>query len=417
MMTDPVTMTAHSAPAAPPGRPSLFGAKLFVTIVFCILAAGFIGSTWLLIAEFRNHDPLTLILAHSHLFLFFPTFGILALCAFFLPSVVFTHLYWYKLPWGKARFLFGFVVAIGMTVWVTSSMLGPDASPRAIWEVAPSALDTDRGEPANCVANRAQSCSRGAILPVLQTLRSNAQRTPSLSKFGRPCAYDRLLEVPEEHGKQRWCFPAHRMADTQTCCKAQEAFSQAVAERYAAPKTRSTLSQLDTVLQPLKIFFIVVLLVIGIMLVVWQQHVIHYYPDLTGRLERNIFIGGIALLLWPIMDYAYLDVSNALFGRATNDLQPRLSLVVAPWSMLLLFYYLKRFARRVEVIGQIVGVAGGLLAVIVRDDLKDWAVKFVGIGMPWWMLIVLGLAWIAGMVAVLAPQRWLPKPQEASAET
>lgn len=80
--------------------------------------------------------------------------------------------------------------------------------------------------------------------------------------------------------------------------------------------------------------------------------------------------------------------------------------------MLLLFYYLQRFARRVEVIGQIVTVAGTLLAVVARDEIKDWSVRLVGIGMPVWMAALLAVAWMAGMLAVFAPERWMPKPPE-----
>ena len=45
-----------------------------------------------------------MVVAHSHLFFFFPVLGVLALFAFYLPSVVFTHLYWNHLPYGKLRF-------------------------------------------------------------------------------------------------------------------------------------------------------------------------------------------------------------------------------------------------------------------------------------------------------------------------
>jgi hypothetical protein len=347
--------------------------------------------------------------AHSHLFIFFPTFGILALAAFYLPSVIFSHLYWNYIPWGVARFLFGFAVVVGIAAWVSLNALGEATSPRAIWEVSPRALDADRGEPANCMADR-QTCVRGPILPVLQNLRENAQKTASLSKFGRACTSDRLLELPEEHNKRRWCFPAQSMLNTQDCCKAQEAFTKAVDGRFLNWNTRSTLALADLYLQAIKTFFVLVVLVIGIMLVVWQKRVAHYYPDLVWRMERHIFIGALAMLVWPVMDYAYLDTTNALFGRWTALLQPRLSLVVAPWVLLLLFYYLQRFGRRVEVIGQIVGVGGGLLAVIARDEIKDWAVRLVGIGMPWWMGLVLAAGLVIGFAAVLSPERWMPKP-------
>jgi hypothetical protein len=394
-------------------RPRLVGARIFVLVAFLLLAAAFVASTWLLVSEFRASDPLTLALAHSHLFIFFPTFGLLALAAFFLPSVIFTDLYWYHIPYGRIRFLFGFAVVIAISAWVSLFVLGEQASPRALWELSPRTLAADQGVPPNCVANK-QLCTRAPIATVLDTLRNSAQQTNSLSKFGRACNYDRLLEEPKEHKEERWCFPAHRKLKTEDCCKAQEAFTKIVNEKAGGVATRSALAVSDRYLQALKTFFVLVVLIIGVMLVVWQHRVRHHYPSpkLYFRMERHIFIGALAMLLWPVMDYAYLDTSNALFGRWTADLQPRLSLVVVPWSLLLLFYYLQRFARRVEVIGQIVTVAGTLLAVIARDEIKDWGVRLLGVGMPWWMGMALAVAWLGGMIAVFAPERWMPPPPQ-----
>ena len=75
------------------------GARIFVAIVYVVLGAAFLASTGLLIVEFQELDWLTMLVAYSHLFLFFPVFGLLALVAFYLPSVVLTHLYWTHLPY------------------------------------------------------------------------------------------------------------------------------------------------------------------------------------------------------------------------------------------------------------------------------------------------------------------------------
>jgi len=113
------------------------GARVFVGIVFLILGTSFIASTGVLIYEFASTDWLTVVLAHSHLFLFFPLLGSLGLVAFYLPSVVFTHLYWTNLPGGKVRFSLGIVaigaLSLGVFWWL-------DAKPRHVWEVSPAAL-------------------------------------------------------------------------------------------------------------------------------------------------------------------------------------------------------------------------------------------------------------------------------------
>ncbi len=394
-------------------RPSMIGASLFVTTVFMGLAACFVASTWYLWSEFQDHGWASLAIAHSHLFIFFPTFGVLALVAFHLPSVVFTHLYWHHLRYGKARFLFGLLVALVLTAIVSLFMLGPTTSPRAIWEVAPRTLQNDRGEPAACMGSKTVACRRVPLLGALQSLRDKSQARSGLSRFARLCVPDPLLEPPEANSKQRWCFPSDRMADATECCAAQRAFMTTLAEQVSRRETRSSLADREYPLQAAKIFFILVVLVIGGMLVLWRDAVEQHYPHLARRIERNVMVGGLAMLLWPVMDYAYLDVSDVLFGRWSDDLQWRLSIVVAPWSLLLLFYFLRRFARKVEVFGQIAGIGGGLAALLVRDELKDWAVRYVGVGMPSWMMVVLAGLLVAGFVALLLPVRDRPLTPDA----
>jgi hypothetical protein len=394
------TLNGPSAAATTP--PAMRGAKAFVGLVFLLLAAAFLTSTGALISEFWDHGWDALLVIDSHLFIFFPTFGILALLAFFYPSVIFTHLYWTHLKLGKFRFVLGTIVVLVLTALVNQFMLGPTASPRALWEVAPRAFDSDRGEPPGCMAGRV-GCTRGAILPVLQSLRDKAQTRGQLSRFARPCNSDPLVEAPETQAKLRWCFPANRLLNAADCCVVQRNFMTAVAERVSNPATSSRLGLVDRLFQAIKIFFILVVLVIGIMLVVWRNQVDTHYPHLAARVERNVLVGGVAMLLWPLMDYAALDAANVLYGKWTEGLQLRLSLVVAPWSLLILFYFLRRFARNVEVLGQIGGVAGGLGAVLARDELKDWAVRYLGIGMSSWMFVVLALLWVVGIVALLWP--------------
>src|SRR5215470_8917152 len=95
----------------------MLGARIFVAIAFVLLGVSFIASTALLIDEFRSLDWFTMVVAHSYLFFFFPVLGLLALCAFYLPSVVFTHLYWNHLPYGRVRFLIGLVVVAGLSIY------------------------------------------------------------------------------------------------------------------------------------------------------------------------------------------------------------------------------------------------------------------------------------------------------------
>ena len=152
------------------------GARIFVAIVFILLGASFLASTGLLIREFQDAEWGAMLLAHSHLFVFYPLFGILALAAFYLPSVIFVDLYWRHLPFGKLRFLAGLavitVVSFGVFRWL-------DKEPRAVWEIAPQALLADRGEPAGCSSSASAACQRA---PILGSARKPSQGGPDPSR-------------------------------------------------------------------------------------------------------------------------------------------------------------------------------------------------------------------------------------------
>ena len=147
------------------------GARVFVAVLFLILGAAFIASTGFLVREFQDLDWGAMVVAHSHLFFFYPVFGILALAAFYLPAVIFTHLYWRHLPYGKLRFLLGAIVVAGLSLVVAKLL---DTEPRALWEVSPSALVADKGEPQGCGGSGGGACRRAPILPDRKSTRLNS---------------------------------------------------------------------------------------------------------------------------------------------------------------------------------------------------------------------------------------------------
>ena len=75
-----------------------------------------------------------------------PVFGILALVAFYLPSVVFVDLYWRHLPSRRRLSFLAGLAALAFCSYGVAHWL--DAKPRAIWEVSPRALSADKGDPA-----------------------------------------------------------------------------------------------------------------------------------------------------------------------------------------------------------------------------------------------------------------------------
>lgn len=365
----------------------MVGARIFVALCFVVLGVSFVASTALLIYEFERIDWLTMVVAHSHLFFFFPVLGILALFAFYLPSVVFTHLYWTHLPYGKIRFLIG-LVAVAVGSFGFAQYL--DKPPRAIWEVSPAALVADRGAP-----------GRVPILDALKDLRKEAQSRVGISNFARNCALDPLMEVPDEFLKERYCFPAKARLKGAECCQAQKRFEQSVTRLQSDPAQRSLSAVYDQIFLPLKVFFVLVVVAIGALLALWRDRIDRHYRELMPRLERGVMIGALAMLFWPAMDYAYQQTSNALFGRFNSGLQLRLSLVIAPWALLLLFYFLRRFGKQGEMVGQISGVVLAAVAVLRYEQLNDWGVRLLGIGADQWFLAALTALALGGLITLL----------------
>jgi hypothetical protein len=365
------------------------GARIFVAVVFIALGAAFLASTGLLILEFQELDWLTLVVAHSHLFLFFPVFGLLALIAFYLPSVVLTDLYWRRLPYGKARFAVGVLVLAGLAYVFAWSL---DKEPRAVYEAAPYALAADRGDPAK---------GRVPILDALGTLRDTAQHRFGLASFGRSCVRDPLLEVPDEMLKERYCFPAKKNLTGEACCAVQAAFAKAVSRLQRNPDTRSFSAELDRLLfLPIKTFFILIVVAIAVLLAFWRDRIDRDYTDHIANLERGVIVGAFAMLFWLAMDYGYQQTANVLFGRTTAGPQLRLSLVLVPWALLLLFYFLRRLGRQGELVGQISGVVFAGVAVLRYEQLNDWVVRLFGIGADGWVLAALVAIPLVGLGAL-----------------
>jgi hypothetical protein len=363
------------------------GARAFVTIAFLVLGVSFLASTALLLLEFQNTEWLTVLTAHSHLFFFFPVLGVLALFAFYLPAVVFTHFYWTRVNYGKVRFLFGFavlaVVSVLVTVWL-------DKSPRGLYEVSPNALAADKGDP---------GAGRAPLLQSLLDLRTEARKRVGLSKFARNCDPDKLIETPEELTKVRYCFPAKAPLKSAECCAVQANATEAVTRLY---RTRPSISAAyDTIFLPMKVFFVLVIVAIAVLLAIWRKRLDEHYGELVPRLERSIIIGAFAMLFWPAMDYGYLQTTNALFGRHGEGPELRLSLVLAPWALLLLFYFLRRLGKQGEMIGQISGVVVAAVAVLRFEQLNDLVGRIFGIGAEPWFLIALTAASVVGLVVLL----------------
>ncbi len=379
-------------------------AHVFVAIVFTVLGASFLLSTGLLIREFRDLDWPTLLIAHSHLFIFFPTLGLLALAAFYVPSVVFTDLYWRHLRFGRVRFVLGGIVAVIVSLLFANALsLG---AVRGIWEIAPRALEQDAAAAGvTCTDTKGDACRRQRILPTLQRLRAEGLHRSTVSGFARNCSPDPLLERAEADKALRYCFPADARLTTDDCCRVQRAFAEAVAERWSGSETRSQMADWELYLLPFKVFFVVVVVVIGVFLTLWRRQLDEHYPAHIPAVERGVVVGAIAMLFWPLMDYGYQQTIDVLFGRMTTNLPVRYSLVVAPWAVLLMFYFMQRLGKDMERLAQFSTIAASAVAILRYQEINDWSARLLGTGADWWHFAVVGVLALAGLALLVWPWR------------
>jgi len=358
------------------------GSRIFVFIVFTLLGLTFLATTGVLFYEFQGDGWFAYLTLYSHLFLFFPTFGILALFAFYVPAVVFTDLYWMHVkPAGRLRFIFGFLVIASLSAWL--GWLISHGNIPAYWQLTPAALNSDRGSPVGCKNNEG-ACERAPILSAIKKVREESQKRFGLAKFVRICTPDPLLEIPQSVSIERYCFASGSKMDGARCCAAQEAFTGRLAELYAVEENRSLTGLVHAVLLPFKAFFLLVLFAVGALLTAWRKSVQEYYALLVPKIERGVVVGAFAVLFFPAANHGFLQSTGVTYGPYGGSIYPALapivSIIFGAWAVLLVFFFFSRFEKDTVSMMRTLGFLGSAVAVFQYDAIIDYTVRFMGAG-------------------------------------
>lgn len=390
----------------------MLGARVFIIVVYGLIGLSFIATTgvmiweyWDLGPEFKHTGWLGLATFYSHLFVFFPLFGLVALFAFYTPSVVFLDMYWRHVPYGRIRFIVGFIVVAALSGGIAYQF--QSGGQRSLWEVSPAQLMADRGDPQNC-SGLAGACNRLPVLLALQNLREVSQKRTGLSELVRDCSPDPLLEVMETTERRRFCFASTGITQSpihtsdRECCKAQRQFVKDVGEMAdAAP---SLTSFVHVWLLPLKVFFLLTLVVISIMLAARRKSLEIHYSEFLGAIEKGVLIGALAMLFFPVMNHAFLQSAAMLYGSdagsAYRGPAPYLSFGFGAWALLILFFFYRRRDKEVELLGRFGGVIASAFAILNYNALISYFVRFAGSGANLIELGVLVLITI-GMLVLL----------------
>lgn len=370
----------------------MFGARLFIIVVYGLIGLSFIATTGVMVYEFWDLGPelrhtgwLGLATFYSHLFVFFPLFGIVALFAFYTPSVVFLDMYWRYVPMGRLRFVVGFFVVAGLAGYIALQF--QSGSQRSLWEVSPAQLMADRGDPQSC-SGMAGACNRLPVLLALQNLREVSQKRTGFGDLVRDCSPDPLVEVVETTERRRFCFASTGITQSpihstdRECCRAQRQFVKDVgAMADAAPSLTSVAHRW---LLPLKVFFLLTLVVISIMLAARRKQLETYYPEYLGAIEKGVLIGALAMLFFPVMNHAFLQSAAMLYGNDSGSAYrgpaPYLSFGFGAWALLIVFFFYRRRDREVELLGRFGGVIASAFAIMNYNALISYFVRFAGSG-------------------------------------
>jgi hypothetical protein len=430
-----------------------FGSRLFVAVLFSLLALAFWAVTIQLYLEFghdasvwglhksapdldaitaslRAHDNeiwFLLLTHHSDLFLFFPVFGTIALIAFFTPACVFVDMYWntarlepdQRIPLSRLRFLVGLVITVAASFSLANYV--QDGKERTLWQLKPEVLKTDRGE----ACTNGQSCARVAFLDALANLRRTSRERVTLYDLGRACTDDWFVDPPRPIRPPRYCPVSTNIlgkpetlkgtwVDDRTCCAAQQRFDAAVKAKYANPANRSQTNTFEAALWPAHMFFLLILLALSALLAFRRNRVEELYPTYSNAIDRGVLIGTMAMVFLPLMHNGFLLTTKLLHGNAAGlslHRQPEtFSVAFGAWALLIILSFLHPANKQAEVSARILGVIATIIFALKADTVTDYTIYWFGAGAG-----AISLAVMVGLAVSLLVALWLWRQAETLA--
>lgn len=425
--------------------------KAFVFVIFAILGLSFWATTATLYweyaedwrrPEFEGTLWFDLMTHYSHVYLFFPLFGTVALFAFFLPAAVFVDMYWRRaerpendIPHAKFRFCFGFVVAIVLSAATTWALnLGDEA---ALWQIKRDVLKAD-GRNSFCAERGANGqCARVTFATALENVRRVSQDRERLTDLTRQCVTDPLIERLKQR-ERRFCFVtaryssdpkamASQLLEDKACCTAIDGFEARVRELYAAsPQNHSRVDLIQHATLGLKIFFLLVVLVISVLLAFRHRRLMSQYGDLAFRVDRGVLIGTIAMLFLPFMNHAFMlsteliygpnDVLSSGAGVSFYRVPHALSIAFGIWGFFIMLFFIRREDKEAERMTKIISAIVSGVFVLKYDAFLDYAVRYAGPGLGNYSLLgLVGLAAFMCLVLAVLKLFWGNPPEHGPA--
>lgn len=384
--------------------------KWIVTILFLGLYAAFAVELAILILEFNPHRlaiPFATIYAHN--FLFFPIIGLLALIAFWRPTVMIVDaMAFNKVKYGQLALALTTAIVVALSMIMANAF--SNSSVRSLFEIAPATLEADRPVEAADPTQR-----RAAFQEILIKLKVNANGDEGLAPYQINCD-PQWLEFKVSGDDHRICFPTGTEISVEDCCQARSRFIDFVNETQATePSQLATVHRLTL---PAKMVFLFLLLAVGILLVRLRVPLTRIYGNEIQDISFQIAIGGVLMLLWPLMNASYLETFALLTADGTSNLYrvtaPLFAFGFGIWVMLLVFFHLRTFPSQVELALKAGGVVIAALGVTQYEEILSYLARTLGVGGGLVAIIVFAtgtLALVAAMLFGVRPPEFLdPRP-------
>ena len=361
--------------------------KVIVAVAMAAIYAAFCWETIALRNEFRVEDLwFKLAFIYSHNFLFFPIAGLLALVAFYRPAVIVVDaLACERIHYGRVVLAAG-LVAMALAAFGIADMFGK-SNARSVYEVAPQAILADTG-----ASETSQAPARAPLADALIRLRIAAMAEEGLAAYRNRCEAEWLAYAPRAQ-ETSYCFVTGGEATGAQCCQAKTAFRQNINALEAT--TPSNTSIVHRIVLPIKTFFLLALLALGAAMVRFRKKLTELYGPAVEDMSFPMAVGGAVMMLWPLMNAAYLE-SFALFtgDGTTNSYKltaPLYALGFGIWALLLVFFHLRSYPSQMEYAARLGGLAVAGVGVLQYQGLIDYIGRTLGAGGGWLPLIIFTL--------------------------
>ncbi|HAE29137.1 MULTISPECIES: hypothetical protein [Hyphomonas] len=353
-----------------------FATRVAVTIVFALLYLAFLTETGVLVQEFGASGlALRLASLDSQNFIFFPVAGLLALVAFWQPAVLLVDAMWRgQLKFGRIVLGGSLVVAL-IGAWLISGAF-ESSEARSVFEISPKALAADDGAPAT-----ADAPPLAPVTEVLTRMRILSGVDRGLGEYQAQCDRE-WLQYSVAAEVEMLCFPSGERLSVRACCTAKAAFRQHL-NRLAAEAPSRT-GAVHRWVMPVKIFFLLLLLGIGILLVQYRKGLERLHGMTPSGISFGLALGGAVMLIWPLLNAAYLQTMALLTGSGSASaytiVAPLIALGFGVWTLLLVFFHLRSYPSQIEYAAKVGGFIAAAIGVFRYEEITNYLARTLGVG-------------------------------------